>query len=78
MVEALLAKGADVNATAGDGRTALIFAAQEGHTGVIEILLAHSPDLNAKDALGATALSEALANARPAIVELLKKAGAKR
>jgi ankyrin repeat protein len=37
-VEKLLGKGADVNAKAKDGKTALMFAAKEGHAEIVEIL----------------------------------------
>jgi ankyrin repeat protein len=37
-VKTLIAQGADVNATADFGRTALIEAATEGHTDIVQLL----------------------------------------
>src|SRR5215813_9891511 len=48
-VEALLAKGADVNAKTEYGATALHFAADKGHVEVVKVLLKHKADINAKD-----------------------------
>jgi ankyrin repeat protein len=48
MVEALLTKGADVNAKANNGSTALMAAAQTGHIEIVEALLARGADVNAK------------------------------
>ena len=39
IVNALLAKGAGVNAQANNGMTALIWAAQEGHTKIVQAFL---------------------------------------
>ena len=55
-VQALLAKGAEVNAKGNDGWTALILASQEGHLHVVQALLAKGADVNAKADNGATAL----------------------
>jgi uncharacterized protein len=38
VVKALLQAGADVNAKLNDGHIALMYAAQEGHTGIVKIL----------------------------------------
>jgi ankyrin repeat protein len=38
-VQALLAKGADVNAKINDGRTALICASEEGHSEIAQLLI---------------------------------------
>jgi len=54
-VKVLLAKGADVNAKANNGATALIMASQNGHLEVVKALLAKGADVNAK-ANGWTAL----------------------
>jgi ankyrin repeat protein len=52
-VEALLAKGADVNVKDKElGQTALMWAAQEGYTKIVEALLAKGADLNAKNKNG--------------------------
>ena len=55
-VQALLAKGADVNAKAYNGYTALMSAAWGGHTDIVQALLAKGADVNAKQKNGSTAL----------------------
>lgn len=44
MVDLLLAKGASVNATNRDGKTALHYAAGKGHLGIVQSLLNHFAD----------------------------------
>jgi ankyrin repeat protein len=46
-VQALLARGADVNARANNGATALMLASQNGHNEVVQDLLAKGADVNA-------------------------------
>jgi ankyrin repeat protein len=73
---ALIDRGADVNAVAEDGSTALLWAAhRDDRVLVARLLKAHA---NAKIAnrYGATALSEAAAYGDPEVLELLLKAGA--
>ena len=72
-VEALLAKGADVNAADKDGRTPLHEAASYSNKGGAELLLAKSADVNAADKYGATPLHSA---ATKSFVELLLSKGA--
>ena len=48
-VEALLDRGADVDAKDIDGRTALMLAIQNGHLDVVKALIAKGADVNAKD-----------------------------
>ena len=48
-VQALLAKGADVNAKNNDGVTALMVASENGHLDVVQALLAKGAEVNAKD-----------------------------
>jgi len=48
-VEAVLAKGVDVNAKTAYGVTALHFAADKGHAEVVKVLLQHKADVNLKD-----------------------------
>jgi hypothetical protein len=55
-VQALLAKGAELNAKNNDGVTALIVASGNGHLDVVQALLAKGAELNAKNNDGATAL----------------------
>jgi Ankyrin repeats (3 copies)/Domain of unknown function (DUF3471) len=76
-VKALLAKGADVNAKAAYGATALSFAADKGHVEVVKVLLEHKADLNVKDTFyNATPLSWAVSKQHGAVVKLLIEAGA--
>ncbi len=77
-VEALLAKGADVNAKNAYGATALSFATDKGHLEVVEILLKHKADVNVRDTFyKATPLLWAVSKGNAAIVKALLKAGAK-
>jgi len=55
--EALLADGVDPNAKDDDRRTALMFAAAKGHTGIVNLLLNYRADPNLRElAYGRTAL----------------------
>ena len=56
LVELLLAKGADANATDRNGETPLHVAARAGGKDVVVLLLGHKADVNAKDASGKTPL----------------------
>ena len=76
-VNALLAKGADVNVkTGGWDWTALMWAAMEGHTETVEALLAKGADVNAKDRNGMTALMWAALKGHTETVETLLAKGA--
>jgi outer membrane protein assembly factor BamB/ankyrin repeat protein len=76
-VEALLAKGVDVNAKTHYGATALWFAAYKGHLEVVKVLLKNKADLNASDTIwGSSPLSLALGEGRVEIVKVLLEAGA--
>ncbi len=55
----LIAHGADVNATANDGTTALMLAAKNAKLDVVEYLLAKGANALKKDATGSTALDYA-------------------
>ena len=76
-VQALLAKGADVNAKDNDGFTALMWAAFYDRTETVQALLAKGADVNAKENHGATALMGAKRKGHKEIVRILKQSGAK-
>lgn len=76
-VEALLDAGAEVDATDGDGRTALIVAAANGRSGVVRLLLARGASVRVRDRAGRTALSESRARHDTEIAALLERAGAR-
>ena len=56
VVNALLAKGANVNATNEEGATALLLAAGDGPWKTVELLIDKGADINVKDQEGSTAL----------------------
>lgn len=58
-VKDLLARGADVDASNGDGYTALMYTADYGNSEIVEYLLDQGADVDAKDKNGLTALMEA-------------------
>jgi ankyrin repeat protein len=62
-IQLLIDHGADVNAAANDGRTAVHGAALQGYDDVIKFLAAHGADLTAKDHKGFTPLDTALGRA---------------
>ena len=75
-VRALLNEGVDVNATRGDGATALLWAAHWDDLETAEVLLRADADPNAADDHGVTPLGRAAENASAAMVETLLRAGA--
>jgi ankyrin repeat protein len=74
-VQALIAKGADVNAWS-YGSTALMLASDKGHLGVVQALLAAGADVNAKTSYGSTALTVASSNGHLDVVQALLARGA--
>jgi ankyrin repeat protein len=74
-VEALLDRGAPVNAGVGIA-TPLHAAAGFGRPDLVELLLERGADLDAKDFQGKTALGSATKVGRPDIVDLLRRHGA--
>jgi hypothetical protein len=73
-IAALLAKGAPVDATDKDGRTALMLAAQHGHPDVVARLLQSGAKLDLRDRQGWTAYGLAvisLGNGREAVLKVL-------
>jgi ankyrin repeat protein len=75
-VRALLQKHADVNATAGDGATALHWAAYRDDREMVELLIKAGAKVNSANDLKITPLMLAATNGNAAIVEDLLKAGA--
>lgn len=76
-VEAIIKKGADVNATDECGRTALARAAEKGHTEIVKLLLDHGAHANtASGGIGCTALMLAAGKGHTEVVELLLNKGA--
>lgn len=67
-VKALVSAGADVNANAGDGATALHWAAQNNDLPLVDLLISKGVKVNAATDLGVTALWIAASNSETAIV----------
>lgn len=59
------------------GATALIYAAQEGHTDIVKLMLDRGADINAKSKIDQTALMQAAYYKRYDTVKLLLQRGAK-
>ena len=72
----LLATGVDVNARDNRGRTALMYAVEEGYVLLVEPLLAAQTDPNVRAPDGATALFMAAVHGYSEIIPMLMKAGA--
>ena len=75
-LRALVEEGVDVNATAGDGSTALLWASHRDLPESVELLIEAGADVNRANDLGATPLWAAGENGGVAVVELLLDAGA--
>lgn len=74
----LLEADRDADATAPDGRTLLMDAAEAGWSEAVTLLLKYNPDLSARDRDGMTALDLAVAQKRWKIATQLKQAGGTR
>ena len=72
----LIDKGANVNATAPDGTTALIWAVHHDEVSLIERLLKAHANVGTANEFGATAMSEAATFGDTAVIEKLVRAGA--
>lgn len=73
----LLDRGANVNARAEHGTTALMMAAERGHGALVEMLLEAGAEIDATDDNGRTALAAAGFAGHAEVVALLKSYGAK-
>jgi ankyrin repeat protein len=76
IVRALLDRGAKVDATAADHRTALMEASRVGYVDIVGLLIARKANLNSKDIQGYTALIQAVRVHQVDVVKLLLKKGA--
>lgn len=76
MATALIEAGADVNATDGNGSTALTLAVENGSNKVAKILIDAGADVDLADDAGNTALSLARYSGNRYLVGLLRAAGA--
>ena len=75
MIRYLVQKGADKNALAPNGYTALMFAARSGHTDAARALLFEDVDINARNRDGETALRIAKLRKHGEVADLLARAG---
>ncbi|MEW6532662.1 MAG: ankyrin repeat domain-containing protein [Thermodesulfobacteriota bacterium] len=75
-VKDMLAKGADVNSTDQDGRTALMLAALGGRPEVAKLLIEKGADVNARMKGGSTVLMAAAMVGNAEVVRLLVEKGA--
>jgi ankyrin repeat protein len=75
MIRYLVAKGADKDALAPNGYTALMLAARSGHDDAVRALLYEDADINVRSPDGATALRIAKLRKHSAVAELLTRAG---
>lgn len=76
VLRTLVEQGADVNATAGDGSTALLWASHRDLPKSVDLLIRAGADVNRANDLGATPLWAASENGSMAVVERLLEAGA--
>lgn len=76
MVKFLIQKGAQKDALAPNGYTALMLAARNGHIAAATALLHEDADLGIKGPAGETALSIATTRKDEEMIKLLKRAGA--
>jgi len=70
------AKGTNVNATAADGSTAIMYAAADGDLELVRALIKAGADVELKNQLGTSALTEAAIIGSAPIIDALLKAGA--
>ena len=75
MIRYLIAKGADKDALAPNGYTALMLAARSGHTDAARALLQADVDINLRSPEGETALRIARQRNHGQVVDLIRRAG---
>ena len=75
MIPYLIAKGADKDALAPNGYTALMLAARSGHTDAVRALLHEDVDINVRGPEGQTALKIARMRKHGEVVDLISRAG---
>jgi len=75
LAQALIHKGADVNARNGGGVTALMMAVANGHAEMVELLVHAGANVNAQTDRGDTALSIARAKGNEKVIKLLGEPG---
>lgn len=75
IVDYLLKRGAEINATTENGSSALFFAARFGHIEVIKLLLKNKADPSLANENGDTAIDWALKSDNTDIADLLRAAG---
>jgi len=76
VVRLLLERGADKDAVAPNGYTALMLAALNGYSAAAKAILYEDPDLQHKGPAGESALSLARKRGDAELIELLRRAGA--
>jgi ankyrin repeat protein len=76
LVQALLKKGADINARNSGGVTALMIAAANSRADMVELLMRAGANVKAQSDRGDTALSIARAKGDEQIIKLLDESGA--
>ena len=75
MIRYLIAKGADKDAIAPNGYTALMLAARSGHTDAVRALLQEDVDINVRGPDGQTALKIARLRKHSEVADLIARAG---
>jgi hypothetical protein len=74
VVEYLITRGADIDATTENGSTALFFAARFGHLQIVELLLQNKADASIANDRGATADDWARQTGNTNIADILRQA----